>query len=204
MAGTPHHQGVVARAAGARYAALDDVLRVSVERGEPPFIVALDNVQDPRNLGALLRSAEVVGVHGVILPKHHAVGLTPAVAKAAAGALEWIPVARVSNLVQSLEALKAERLWVVGSAVQGGEVPWATDLSVPLCLVFGGEGQGLRPIVARTCDVLVTLPMRGRVESMSVSAAAAALCYEVLRQRMASRRPEPGLERHQRKGLDYR
>jgi 23S rRNA (guanosine2251-2'-O)-methyltransferase len=187
MAGTPHHQGVVARVAGARYADIDQLLRVSVERGEPPFILALDNVQDPRNLGAVLRTAEVVGVHGVILPKHHAVGLTPAVAKAAAGALEWIPVARVSNLAQSLEGLKAERLWVIGSAVQGGEAPWATDLSGPLCLVFGGEGQGLRPIVARACDVLVTLPMHGRVESMSVSAAAAALCYEVLRQRMTPR-----------------
>jgi len=186
MAGTPHHQGVVARAAGARYAVVADLLRVSAERSEPPFIVALDQVQDPRNLGALVRSAEVAGAHGVILPKHHAVGLTPAVAKAATGALEWIPVARVSNLVQSLEALKAEPLWIVGSAVRGGVAPWTTDLSGPLCLVFGGEGLGLRPLVARTCDVLVTLPMRGHVESMNVSAAAAALCYEVLRQRMSA------------------
>jgi len=183
MAGTPHHQGVVARVAGASYADLTDLLALSATRAEPAFFVALDQVQDPRNLGAVLRCAEATGVHGVILPKHHAVGLTPAAAKSAMGAVEWVKVARVTNLAQSLEELKKEGVWIMGSVVRGGVAPWDTELGVPLCLVLGGEGEGLRPLVARTCDLLLTLPMRGRLDSVNVSAAAAVLCYEVLRQR---------------------
>ncbi len=186
MAGTPHHQGVVARVAGASYADLADLLAVPADRGEPAFLLALDEIQDPRNLGAILRSAETTGVHGVILPKHHSVGLTPAAAKSAMGAVEWVKVARVPNLAQSLEVLKQEGVWVVGSVVQGGRSPWETDLSGALCLVLGGEGEGLRPLVARTCDLLLTLPMRGRLGSVNVSAVAAVLCYEVVRQRGAA------------------
>ncbi len=183
IAGTPHHQGVVARVAGASYASLADVLRIPAERGEPAFLLALDQVQDPRNLGAILRSAEATGVHGVIVPKHHAVGLTPAAAKSAVGAMEFVPVARETNLVQSLEVLKKEGVWIVGSVASGGQAPWDLDLGGPVCLVLGGEGEGLRPLVAKSCDFLVTLPMKGRIGSLNVSAAAAVLCYEVLRQR---------------------
>jgi len=183
MAGDPHHQGVVARVAGASYSSLGDLLTVPAGRGEVPFFLALDQVQDPRNLGAVLRSAEVTGVHGVILPKHHAVGLTGAAAKSAMGAAELVAVARETNLVQALEELKKEGVWIVGAVPTGGKVPWEMDLTGPLCLVFGGEGEGLRPLVARSCDFLTSLPMRGRLGSLNVSAAAAVLCYEVLRQR---------------------
>lgn len=192
MAGTTHHQGVVARVAEAAYASLDDLLRVPGERGEPAFFLALDRIQDPRNLGAVLRSAEATGVHGVILPKHQAAGLTPGAAKAAMGALEHIPVARETNIVQALEILKKESIWLMGAAQQGGRDPWAVDLTGPVCLVLGGEGEGLRPLVTRTCDMLLTLPMRGKIGSLNVSAAATALCYEVVRQRMiaaGSKRP---------------
>lgn len=187
IAGTPHHQGVVARVAGASYASLADVLRIPAERGEPAFLLALDQVQDPRNLGAILRSAEATGVHGVVVPKHHAVGLTPAAAKSAMGAMEFVPVARETNLVQALEVLKKEGVWIVGSVASGGQAPWELDLAGPLCLVLGGEGEGLRPLVAKSCDFLVTLPMKGRIGSLNVSAAAAVLCYEVLRQRGQNR-----------------
>jgi 23S rRNA (guanosine2251-2'-O)-methyltransferase len=183
MAGDPHHQGVVARVAGASYSTLGDLLTVPAGRGEMPFFLALDQVQDPRNLGAVLRSAEVTGVHGVILPKHHAVGLTGAAAKSAMGAAELVAVARETNLVQALEELKKEGIWIVGAVPTGGKVPWEMDLTGPLCLVLGGEGEGLRPLVARSCDFLTSLPMRGRLGSLNVSAAAAVLCYEVLRQR---------------------
>jgi 23S rRNA (guanosine2251-2'-O)-methyltransferase len=183
IAGDPHHQGVVARVAGASYSSLTDLLAVPAGRGEPPFFLALDQVQDPRNLGAVLRSAEVTGVHGVILPKHHAVGLTGAAAKSAMGAAELVAVARETNLVQALEELKKEGVWIVGAVPTGGKIPWEMDLTGPLCLVLGGEGEGLRPLVARSCDFLASLPMRGQLGSLNISAAAAVLCYEVLRQR---------------------
>ena len=184
IAGTPHHQGVVARVAGAEYASLDDVLSVPGQRSEPAFFLALDQVQDPRNLGAILRSAEVMGAHGAIVPKHHAVGLTSAAAKSAMGALEHLPVARETNIAQALDILKKDGVWIVGSVVRGGRAPWEVDLSGPMCLVLGGEGPGLRPVVAKGCDFLVSIPMRGQVESLNVGAAAAILCYEVRRQRL--------------------
>lgn len=183
MAGDVHHQGVVARVAGASYASLDDLLGIPAGRGEAPFFLALDQVQDPRNLGAVLRTAEAAGVHGVVVPKHHAAGLTGAATRSAMGAAELVPVARETNLVHALETLKKEGVWVVGAAPTGGKLPWEMDLAGPLCLVLGGEGEGLRPLVARTCDWLVSLPMRGRLGSLNVSAAAAVLCYEVVRQR---------------------
>jgi len=184
IAGTPHHQGVVARVAGAEYASLDDVLSVPGQRSEPAFFLALDQVQDPRNLGAILRSAEVMGAHGAIVPKHHAVGLTSAAAKSAMGALEHLPVARETNISQVIDILKKDGVWIVGSVVRGGRAPWEVDLSGPMCLVLGGEGPGLRPLVSKGCDFLVSIPMRGQVESLNVGAAAAILCYEVRRQRL--------------------
>jgi 23S rRNA (guanosine2251-2'-O)-methyltransferase len=185
MAGTPHHQGVIARVAGAGYASLEEILARPAALGQTAFFLALDQVQDPRNLGAILRSAEATGVHGVVLPKHHAAGLTAAAAKSAMGAVEMVPVAREANLVRCLEVMKNDGIWVMGAVPRGGQAPWDVDLTGAVCLVLGGEGEGLRPLVARTCDLLLTLPMSGRLESVNVSAAAAVLCFEVVRQRRA-------------------
>ena len=183
MAGTDDHQGVVARVAAAEYVELEDLLEIPGRRRETPFFLALDQVQDPRNFGALLRTADAFGVHGVIVPKHHAVGLTEAAARTAMGAVEYIPVARETNLVAALEKLKESGIWIFGAAAEKGVAPWSADLKGPICLVLGGEGEGLRPLVARSCDLLVTVPMRGGVGSLNVGAAGAALCYEVARQR---------------------
>lgn len=183
IAGSPHHQGVVARVAEARYVNLEDLLALPDARGEAAFFLALDRVQDPRNLGALLRVAEGAGAHGVILPKHHAAGLTGAAAKVAMGAIEFLQIAREANLVSVLELLKKQGIWIIGGVPVGGIPPWKVDFSMPLCLVMGGEGSGLRPLVARTCDFLVSLPMRGKISSLNVASATAALCYEVVRQR---------------------
>ena len=186
MAGSDDHQGVVARVAAAEYHDLDDLLAIPGSRGEPPFLLALDRVQDPRNFGAALRTAEVFGVHGMIVPKHHQVGLTEVAARAAMGAIEHVAVARETNLVSSLEKLKRSGIWVYGTAVEGGIAPWRADLTGPLCLVFGGEGGGVRPLVARTCDAVLTIPMAGALRSLNVGAAVAVLCYEAVRQRTAS------------------
>ena len=183
IAGSDQHQGVVARVASAEYVDLTALLAVPVERGEPAFFVALDQVQDPRNFGALLRTAESFGAHGVIVPKHHQVGLTDAAARAAMGAVEYLSVARETNLVNALETLKKTGVWVYGATAGAGVPAWGADLTGPLCLVLGSEGDGLRPLVAKACDVLLTIPMRGKVGSLNVAAAGAALCYEVARQR---------------------
>jgi 23S rRNA (guanosine2251-2'-O)-methyltransferase len=185
IAGTPHHQGVVARVAGANYASLDELLAIPGQRGEPAFFLVLDQIQDPRNLGAILRSAEATGAHGAIVPKHNAAGVTAAAAKTAMGAVEYLPVARETNLVQTIEILKKDGVWIVGAVVKGGQAPWEVDLSGPICLVLGGEGPGVRPLVAKSCDFLTSIPMRGKIGSLNVSAAAAVLCYEVERQRLA-------------------
>lgn len=188
IAGTADHQGVVARVAAADYAELDDLLALPARRREVPFFLALDQVQDPRNLGALLRTADAFGVHGVIVTKHHGVGLTEAAARTAMGAVEYVAVARETNLVNSLEKLKKSGIWIYGAAAEGGVLPWSTDLRGPVCLVLGSEGEGLRPLVARSCDVLVSVPMRGGVGSLNVAAAGAVLCYEVARQRAENQR----------------
>jgi 23S rRNA (guanosine2251-2'-O)-methyltransferase len=188
MAGNTEHQGVVARVAAAEYVDLADLLRVPADRGENPFLLALDQIQDPRNLGALLRTAGAFGVHGVIVPKHHQVGLTGAAARTAMGALESVPVAKETNLVAALESLKKLGIWVYGSTIEGGSPAWSVDLTGPACLVLGSEGEGLRPLVARTCDVLLTVPMAGPIGSLNVAAAGAVLCYEVVRQRLGGPR----------------
>lgn len=185
MAGSPQHQGVVARVAAAEYVDLEELLEIPVARGEVPFFLALDEIQDPRNFGALLRTAEAMGAHGVIVPKHHAVGLTEAAARTAMGAVEHVRVARETNLVSALERLKKSSIWVYGASAGDGGAPWRVDLTGAVCLVLGGEGDGLRPLVARTCDALVTIPMTGHLGSLNVSAAGAVLCYEVVRQRAA-------------------
>lgn len=183
IAGTDQHQGVVARVAHQEYLDLDQLLAIPATRGGIPFFVALDQVQDPRNFGALLRTAAAFGVHGVVIPKHGAVGLTDAAARTAMGATEHVSVARETNLVNVLETLKKSGVWVYGCDAQGGTPIWNADLTGPVCLVLGGEGEGLRPLVARSCDVLVTIPMPGGVGSLNVAAAGAVACYEVERQR---------------------
>jgi 23S rRNA (guanosine2251-2'-O)-methyltransferase len=183
MAGSPYHQGVVARVAAAEYADVDTLVRIPGERNEVPFFLALDRLQDPQNLGALLRTAEAFGVHGVIVPKHHQVGLTGAAARAAMGAVESVVVARATNLVSALEALKQSGTWVYGTLPGRGVRLWDADLTGPLCLVLGSEGGGVRPLVARTCDALLTVPIAGGVGSLNVSAAGAIFCHEVVRQR---------------------
>lgn len=185
MAGTPHHQGVVARVAARAYASLDELLSVPSQRREPALFLALDQIQDPGNVGNLLRTAEALGVHGVILPRHHAAGLTAHAAKAAAGALEHLAVARVGNLGHTLDVLRREGCWVIGASASApaGQAPWEVDFRGPVALVLGSEGRGLRPLVARGCDVLTRIPLAGRVGSLNVAAAGAALLYEVARQR---------------------
>jgi 23S rRNA (guanosine2251-2'-O)-methyltransferase len=186
MAGSHDHQGVVARVTAAEYVDVEDLLGVARDRGEPVFLLALDQVQDPRNLGALLRTADAFGAHGVVIPKHHAVGLTEAAARTAMGAVEHVRVARATNMVAALETLKESGVWVHGATLGNGVAPWAADLRGPVCLVLGSEGEGLRPLVARACDVLLTIPMAGGVGSLNVSAAGAVLAYEVSRQRHQS------------------
>lgn len=190
MAGEERHQGVVARVASTAYHDLSSLLEAPAARGEAPFLLALDQVQDPMNFGGLLRTADSFGVHGVVIPKHHQVGVTAAAARAAMGAAESIPVARETNLANALEVMKKSGIWVYGATTTGGVLPWSADLTGPLCLVLGSEGEGLRPLVARSCDVLVTIPVGGSVGSLNVAAACAVLCYEVARQRqMRSKAP---------------
>jgi 23S rRNA (guanosine2251-2'-O)-methyltransferase len=202
LAGSGHHQGVLARVAPREYAELEDLLAVPGARGEPALFVALDQVQDPGNVGNLLRTAEALGAHGALVPRHQAAGLTPHVVRAAAGALEYLPVARVGNLGQALERLKKEGCWIIGAVAEGRDAkaprtprgpqaPWLVDLRGPLVLVLGSEGRGLRPLVARSCDVLVSIPLAGRVASLNVAAAGAALLYEVRRQRQERPRRPP-------------
>jgi 23S rRNA (guanosine2251-2'-O)-methyltransferase len=183
----PGHQGVVAYAAAKEYAELDDLLRRAAESGEPPLVVVADSLEDPHNLGSILRTADATGVHGVVIPKHRNVGLTATVAKTSAGAVEYVPVARVTNLVQALAELKAAGLWVVGADQDEGLEYTAVRLDGPLAVVVGGEGKGLSRLVRERCDFLARLPMRGQVKSLNAGVAAAVLLYEVRRQRAVSR-----------------
>ena len=183
---TGSHQGVIAVAAVTHYASIDDILALAEERGEPPFVIVCDEISDVHNLGAIIRSAECAGAHGVIIPKRRSAGLTAVVDKTSAGAAEYLPVARVSNLPAALEELKRRGLWVYGSAAEAERGMWETDLTGPLCLVIGSEGEGMGRLVREKCDVLVSIPMRGRVSSLNASAAAAILIYEALRQRSGS------------------
>ncbi|MDZ4339897.1 MAG: 23S rRNA (guanosine(2251)-2'-O)-methyltransferase RlmB [candidate division NC10 bacterium] len=184
LAGTTAHQGVVAQVAEVRYVELEDLLGIARQRREAPFLLIPDGVQDPRNLGALVRTAEASGAHGVVIPKDRSAGVSPVAAKAAAGALEYLPLSRVTNIARALDLLKGEGLWVYGADVAGGKPPHEVDLTMPLALVLGGEGRGLRPLVRSQCDLLLTLPMVGQVPSLNVSVAAGVIMYEVLRQRM--------------------
>ena len=190
-AGVPH-QGVLAFGAAERLVDLDELLRDVRARGEPPFLVALDGVEDPRNLGAVIRTAEAAGAHGVIIPRRRAAGLGPTVVRASAGATAYLPVAGVTNLVAALEHLKSEGVWVVGADAGASEPYDAGALVAPLALVVGGEGRGLHRLVRGRCDRIVRIPLWGRVESLNVSVAAALLLYEVARRREAARSDRRG------------
>ena len=177
------HQGVLAIAAAREYVTLDDILRIPAQKGQVPLFLILDGVEDPRNLGAILRTADVAGVHGVIIPERRAAGLTETVAKAAAGALEYVPVVKVVNIVNTLEDLKKAGVWITGAEAGGDMVYWDADFVRPTAIVLGGEGKGVRRLVREHCDYLVSLPLMGRINSLNVSVAAGALLYEALRQR---------------------
>lgn len=183
MSVTGAHQGVVALAAVREYVSVRDILAIAEERGEPPFVIACDEISDPHNLGAILRTAECVGAHGVLIPKRRSAGLTATVDKASAGAAEHMAVARVANMASALRELKDAGLWIYGTAADGTSPLWKTDFSGPVCLVIGSEGEGMSRIVAEQCDFLVSIPMKGRVSSLNASASAAIVMYEVLRGR---------------------
>jgi len=180
------HQGVVARMREFAYAELDDVLARAKASGRPALVVVLDGLQDPHNLGAVIRSADALGAHGVVLGKDRSVGVTPTVARASAGAVEHVPVARVTNVSRALEELKAAGLWVAAADPQGDQAVWEARLDGPLALVIGGEGAGVRPGVLKHCDLRLRIPMAGQVASLNASVSAALLLYEVVRQRAAA------------------
>ncbi len=178
------HQGVLAEVAPFSYRRLDDLLERAEERGEPPLLLALDSLQDPQNFGTLLRTALATGVHGVLIPEHRAVGMTPAVSKASAGAVEHLPIARVGNLVRTLESLKERGVWIHGLVVGEGKRFWDVDWTGPVALVVGAEGPGLHRLVRETCDVLVELPMAPEaVQSLNAATAGSVVLYEAFRQR---------------------
>lgn len=177
------HQGVVAFAAAHSYSSLDAILKLPAERGETPLFLVLDGVEDPRNLGAILRTAEAAGVHGVIIPERRSAGLNETVAKAAAGALEYVPVVKVTNIVNTIEELKKNGVWVAAAEAGGDMQYWEADFVRPTVLVLGGEDKGVRRLVREHCDYILSLPLLGRISSLNVSVAAGIMLYEVLRQR---------------------
>lgn len=184
MSTTHAHQGVIALAAAREYATLDDLLENAASKGEAPLLVICDELTDPHNLGAILRSAECVGAHGVIIPKRRSVGLTATVAKASAGAVEYVKVARVTNVSAAIAELKQKGVWVYGTAAEGSVPLYQADLKGSAALVIGNEGDGMSPLVRKNCDQLVSIPMKGRISSLNASAAASILLYEAVRQRM--------------------
>lgn len=181
---TGKHQGVVAFAAAYEYSEVEDMLALAKERGEDPFLILLDNIEDPHNLGAIIRTANLAGAHGVIIPKRRAVGLTATVAKTSAGALNYTPVAKVTNLRKTMEELKEQGLWFV-CADMGGEQMYKLNLTGPVGLVVGNEGEGVSRLVKETCDFTAGIPMKGEIDSLNASVAAGVLAYEIVRQRLA-------------------
>ena len=180
---THHHQGVIAIAAAYDYASVDDILAKAREKGEAPFIFLLDGIEDPHNLGAIIRTANLAGAHGVIIPKHRAVGLTATVARTSAGALNFTPVAKVTNLGAAMDELKKEGLWFVCADMKG-EVMYRQNLTGPIGLVIGNEGEGVSRLVREKCDFTASIPMKGDIDSLNASVAAGVLAYEIVRQRM--------------------
>lgn len=183
MSPTGAHQGIIAAVAAHEYVTVDDLLAAAESRGEAPLLVVCDELSDPHNLGAILRTAECAGAHGVIIPKRRSVGLTAVVGKASAGAIEYMPVARVSNIAATLRELKQRGVWIFGTAAEGATPLYDADLTLPAAIVIGNEGVGMSRIVAEQCDFKVSIPMKGRISSLNASAAAAILLYEAVRQR---------------------
>lgn len=184
MSVTRAHQGVICLAAAHEYASIDEILNEAEARGEKPLIVICDELTDPHNLGAIIRSAECAGAHGVIIPKRRSVGLTAVVAKASAGAVEYMKVARVTNITAAIEELKKRGVWVFGTAAEGSIPMYQADLKDGAAIVIGNEGDGMSQLVRKSCDVMVHIPMKGRISSLNASAAASILLYEAVRQRL--------------------
>ena len=180
---TGKHQGVIAYVAAYEYAQVEDILEVARQKNEPPFIILLDNIEDPHNLGAIIRTANLAGAHGVIIPKNRAVGLTATVARTSAGAINYTPVARVTNLGKTMEDLKKEGMWFV-CADMGGTTMYNLDLKGSIGLVIGNEGEGVGRLVKEKCDFIASVPMKGDIDSLNASVAAGVLAYEIVRQRM--------------------
>lgn len=186
MSVTGAHQGVIALAAAAKYVDVEDILRIASERGEAPLVVVCDEISDPHNLGAIIRTAECAGAHGVIIPKRRSAGLTAVVAKASAGAVSYLPVARVANIPALLKDLKKRGLWIYGADASGAASLYETDWTGPAALVIGSEGAGMTRLAAEQCDFLVKIPMKGNINSLNASTACAVLLYEAVRQRGAA------------------
>lgn len=184
MSETGAHQGVIAQVAAYDYSTVEDILKKAEDKGEAPFIILLDNIEDPHNLGAIIRTANLAGAHGVIIPKHRAVGLTATVAKTSAGALNYTPVAKVANLGQTIDELKEKGIWFV-CADMDGEVMYRQNLTGPIGLVIGNEGNGVSRLVKEKCDFTTAIPMNGDIDSLNASVAAGVLAFEIVRQRMA-------------------
>ena len=180
---THAHQGVIAQVAAYDYSTVDEILARAEEKGEAPFLIILDNVEDPHNLGAIIRTANLAGAHGVIIPKRRAVGLTSTVAKSSAGAINYTPVAKVTNIVRTIEELKEKGIWFV-CADMGGETMYDLDLTGPMGLVIGNEGEGVSRLVREACDFTASIPMKGDIDSLNASVAAGVLAYEIVRQRL--------------------
>ena len=183
MSATGAHQGVIAMVAAHDYASIDDILKKAQDAGEPPLIVICDELSDPHNLGAIIRTAECAGAHGIIIPKRRRVGLTAVVGKASAGALEYMPVARVSNITAAIDTLKKAGVWVYGTAAEGDTTLYKADLKSAAAIVIGNEGEGMSRLVSERCDFKVSIPMKGSISSLNASAAAAIMLYEAVRQR---------------------
>lgn len=183
LSSTGHHQGVIAQAAAYSYATVEEMLETAREKGEDPFLILLDNIEDPHNLGAIIRTANLAGAHGVIIPKRRAAGLTAVVARASAGALNYTPVAKVTNLTAAIKELKEKGLWFV-CADMGGETMYDLKLTGPIGLVIGNEGEGVSRLVREACDFTASIPMKGNIDSLNASVAAGVLAYEIVRQRM--------------------
>lgn len=177
------HQGIVAQVAAYQYAELEDLLANAKAKGEDPFLLILDEIEDPHNLGSILRTADCTGVHGVIIPKRRSVGLTATVSKTSAGAVEYVPVARVTNIAQTIELLKEEGVWIAGADVDAKQEVYQANFGMPLAIVIGNENKGIGRLIKDKCDFLIKLPMSGQINSLNASVAAAVFMYEVVRQR---------------------
>lgn len=183
MSSTGKHQGVIAVSAAYEYAEVDDILRLAEEKGEAPFVFILDGIEDPHNLGAIIRTANLAGAHGVIIPKRRAVGLTPTVAKTSAGAINYTPVAKVTNITNTIKDLKEKGMWFV-CADMGGTTMYDLNLTGPIGLVIGNEGDGVSKLVKENCDMIASIPMKGDIDSLNASVAAGVMAYEIVRQRL--------------------